>query len=121
MVVAYRSASRSVNYHVCCWEANQLARPRCQRLAGQPLDALAAALVLEALEPAALGLSLAVAADLQAERRRGDDLWQQRLGRARYEATLAERQYQAVDPEHRLVARELERRWEQALLDRHQL
>jgi DNA invertase Pin-like site-specific DNA recombinase len=121
MVVAYRSTSRPVNYYVCCWEANQLARPRCQRLAGRALDALAAALVLEALEPAALGLSLAVAADLQAERQRGHDLWQQRLQRARYEAALAERQYQAVDPEHRLVARELERRWEQALWDRHQL
>jgi hypothetical protein len=47
MVVAYRSASRPVNYYVCCWEANQLARPRCQRLAGQLLDALAAALALE--------------------------------------------------------------------------
>jgi len=90
-------------------------------LAGRALDALAAALVLEALEPAALGLSLAVAADLQAERQRGHDLWRQRLQRARYEAALAERQYQAVDPEHRLVARELERRWEQALWDRHQL
>jgi hypothetical protein len=33
----------------------------------------------------------------------------------------AERQYQAVDPEHRLVARELERRWERALEERHQL
>jgi hypothetical protein len=62
-----------------------------------------------------------VAADLQAERQRGHDLWQQRLRRARYEAALAERRYQAVDPDHRLVARELERRWEQALWDRHQL
>jgi hypothetical protein len=121
MIVAYRSASRPVNYYVCCWEANQLARPRCQRLAGQALDALAAALVLEALQPAALELSLAMAADLQAERQRGHDLRQQRLQRARYEAALAERQYQAVDPDHRLVARELERRWEQALWDQHQL
>jgi DNA invertase Pin-like site-specific DNA recombinase len=121
MVVAYRSAARPVHYYVCCWEANQLARPRCQRLAGQALDDLAAALVLEALEPAALELSLAMAADFQAERQRGHDLWQQRLQRARYEATLAERQYQAVDPGHRLVARELERRWEQALWDQHQL
>jgi DNA invertase Pin-like site-specific DNA recombinase len=39
MVVAYRCAARPVNYYVCCWEANQLARPRCQRLAGQPLNA----------------------------------------------------------------------------------
>src|SRR5205807_1556781 len=35
--------------------------------------------------------------------------------RAEYEARLAQRQYQAVDPDHRLVAAELERRWELAL------
>ncbi len=121
MLVAYRCAARPVNYYVCCWEANQLARPRCQRLAGQALDALAASLVLEALRPASLELSLAAAADLQAERQRCHDLWQQRLQRARYEAAHAERQYQAVDPEHRLVARELERRWERALGEQHQL
>lgn len=51
MTVAYRCAARSVNYYVCCWEANQLARPRCQRLAGRALDALATALVLEAIQP----------------------------------------------------------------------
>jgi hypothetical protein len=121
LTVAYRCATRSVHYDVCCWEANQLARPRCQRLAGQGLDALATALALEALQPAALELSLAAAADLRVERRRCHDLWEQRLQRARYEAAHAERQYQAVDPEHRLVARELERRWERALLERRQL
>jgi DNA invertase Pin-like site-specific DNA recombinase len=121
MLVAYRCAARPVNYYVCCWEADQLARPRCQRLAGQALDALAASLVLEALRPASLELSLAAAADLQAERQRCHELWQQRLQRARYEAAHAERQYQAVDPEHRLVARELERRWERALGEQHQL
>jgi len=43
-------------------------------------------------------------------------LWQQRLERARYEADLARRQYEAVDPANRLVAGDLERRWEQALV-----
>lgn len=38
--------------------------------------------------------------------------WQLRLERARYEATRAQRQYEAVEPEHRLVARNLERQWE---------
>ena len=42
---------------------------------------------------------------------------QQRRQRARYEVDLARRQYEAVDPAHRLVAQELERRWEQALGD----
>jgi hypothetical protein len=41
----------------------------------------------------------------------------QQLMRLRYEAGLAERQYRLVDPENRLVAAELERRWEQALRD----
>jgi DNA invertase Pin-like site-specific DNA recombinase len=121
MTVAYRCASRLMHYYVCCWEDNQLARPRCQRLAGQALEALATTLVLEAIQPVALELSLAAVADLQAERQRGHDLWQQRLQRARYEAAHAERQYQAVDPEHRLVARELERRWERAIGEQHQL
>ena len=40
---------------------------------------------------------------------------QQQLQRLRYEVRLAEKQYRLVDPENRLVAAELERRWEQAL------
>lgn len=44
--------------------------------------------------------------------RRARDL---QLKRLRYEAGLAEKQYRLVDPENRLVAVELERRWEQAL------
>ena len=39
--------------------------------------------------------------------------WEQRLERARYEADLAHRCYDEVDPANRLVARELERRWEE--------
>ena len=121
MQVAYRSATDPVHYYLCCWEANQQAGPRCQRLAGRPLDALVTALVLEVLQPVAVELSLAAVADLQAERQRLHALWQQRLRRARYESEHAERQYQSVDPQHRLVACELERRWEEALLERRRL
>ena len=41
--------------------------------------------------------------------------WAHQTERVRYEAQRAERQYMAVEPENRVVARELERRWEQAL------
>src|SRR5262249_45834418 len=41
--------------------------------------------------------------------------WQERLQRVAYEAHLAERQYNCVDPANRLVAAELERRWEAKL------
>ena len=80
-----------------------------------------AAQVLAALEPAALELSLAAADDIEQERARLHRNWQQQLERARYEAERARRQYDAVEPENRLVARELERRWEEALKEQRRL
>jgi hypothetical protein len=44
-----------------------------------------------------------------------DALWDKKLQRARYEAERAERQYHAVEPENRLVARTVERAWEEKL------
>jgi DNA invertase Pin-like site-specific DNA recombinase len=89
--------------------------PKCQCLAGKPLDDLVAAQVLTALEPASLELSLSAAGELQKERERLDRNWKQRVERARYDAERAERQHRVVEPENRLVARELERRWETEL------
>ena len=43
------------------------------------------------------------------------------LTQARYEADLARRQYDAVDPGNRLVAAELERRWNDRLVEAHRL
>jgi hypothetical protein len=90
---------------------------RRHSLAGKFLDQFVSEQVLAALQPGALDLSLAAVADLQRERRRLDENWQQRLERARYQAERVERQYQAVEPENRLVARNLEQRWEAALKD----
>ena len=73
--------------------------------------------VLTALEPASLELSLAAADEIEAQRRRLQSHHEQSLERARYEADRARRQYMAVEPEHRLVARDLEQRWDEALLN----
>ncbi len=64
--------------------------------------------MLRALEPSALDVSLKVAEDIEAERRRLDQTWRQRLERAQYEVDRAMRQYNAVEPENRLLARSLE-------------
>ena len=80
-----------------------------------------AAQVLAVLEPAALELSLAAADDIEQERARLHRNWQQQVERAHYEAERAQRQYDAVEPENRLVARELERRWEEALKEQRRL
>jgi hypothetical protein len=94
---------------------------RCPGLAARGLDALVSRQVLRALEPAALDLSLQTHADLEGERRRLHQHWQQQLERARYQAERARRQYEAVEPENRLVARELESQWEKALGQERQL
>jgi DNA invertase Pin-like site-specific DNA recombinase len=114
MLVAYPGRSNRPRYS-CQRGAIDYAEPACQSLAGKGLDELIARLVLTVLEPAALELSLGAGEDLRRERERLDRHWQQRLERARYEADRAARQYHAVEPENRLVVRELERRWEQAL------
>jgi hypothetical protein len=83
---------------------------------GEPVDAFVSQWVLTALEPAALALSLEATAHLEEERRALDQLWQQRLERAAYEAERAARHYRLIEPEHRLVARQLAKEWEDALL-----
>jgi hypothetical protein len=98
----------------CVSRANHYGQARCQHLPGGDLDAHVSAQVLTALTPAALDLSLAAAERLQEERDTLTQLWQQRLERARYEADRAARHYHAVEPEHRLVARQLEREWGEA-------
>ena len=77
--------------------------------------------VLAALEPAALELSLAAAEQVEQERAALIQLWQQRRARAAYEADRAARQYHVVEPENRLVARTLERAWEEKLAAQQQL
>ncbi|MDQ3258408.1 MAG: recombinase family protein, partial [Acidobacteriota bacterium] len=87
----------------------------CGSLHGTSIDAAVTQAFFEAIRPAQLDALEAVLATQQVERDRLSRQWQERLKRARYEAHLAERQYHAADPDHRLVTGELERRWEVAL------
>lgn len=105
----------------CVERYNHYGEPRCQHLAGPCLDTFVGQQVLAALEPAALELSLTATEQVEQERAELDRLWQQRRERATYEAERAARQYHAVEPEHRLVARTLEHAWEEKLLTQQQL
>jgi DNA invertase Pin-like site-specific DNA recombinase len=120
MLVSYGSRSSRLRYS-CSRAMVDYAEPLCQSLAGRVLDDLVTAQVLAALEPAALELSLAAAAEIEQERERLHRNWQQQVERARYQAERARRQYDAVEPENHLVARELERRWEDALKEQQRL
>jgi DNA invertase Pin-like site-specific DNA recombinase len=116
MLVSYTNSSAVKTLRYCCQrEAIDYGAEACQSLSGAALESLVIERLLQAVSPASLELSLAATADIERERRQLDEHWQQRLARSRYEVEQARRQYAAVDPEHRLVARELERRWDEAL------
>jgi hypothetical protein len=70
---------------------------------------------LAVVRPAALEAVLALSAEFEREQAQIERQWQLRLERARYEAERARRQYDLCEPENRLVARELESRWNETL------
>ncbi|MEL7314933.1 MAG: recombinase family protein, partial [Cyanobacteria bacterium J06559_3] len=107
--------------YICCREATNYGGEICQCLSGQCLDEYVSTQVLHALEPAAVELSLAAAQHLAQERTELDQLWQKRLERAAYEAERAGRHYRSVEPENRLVARQLAQEWETKLKEQQQL
>jgi len=107
--------------YVCSRDAVDYGASLCQSIAGRVLDEKLTLLVIRALEPSALEVSLRVAQDIESERRRLEDAWCKRLERAVYEVQRARRQYDAVEPENRLVARTLERQLEEKLAAEQQL
>jgi len=101
----------------CNWLRREgLASKDCMSLRCDLLDAAVSEEVLKALQPAEIELALAALEELESRDQTMLRQWQMRLERAAYEAALAERRYQEVDPSQRLVAGTLERRWNDALL-----
>ena len=107
--------------YVCAREKADHGGGQCQQLAGSCVDAYVTGLMLDALAPAALEVSLAAAGQAGARRAQVDQIWRQRLERADFAADRARRQYQLTEPENRLVARQLEKEWEAALAERQRL
>lgn len=114
MMSRYNQNGGGLRY-VCDRRHTQYREPVCQSVSGTPFDTAVSEVVLEALRPLALELSLKVAAELESERALVLKHWEQRLEQARYDVVRAYRQYNAVEPENRLVARQLEGQWEAAL------
>ena len=120
MAVRYSGAKCQHSYN-CSRKSSSYGDPLCQSLSGPVLDDLIAGRILAAVEPAALEASLAAVAEVERERSELARHWQLRRERARFEADRAARQHRACEPENRLVARELERRWEEALKAERQI
>ena len=101
-----------------CKQKTSLAKETfCYMVSAARVDAWVAERILEAVRP--LGIEAALAAIDELERRSQEirKQWDQRIEQAEYEAALARRRYEQVDPAHRLVAANLEREWEDKLRD----
>ncbi len=117
------TVSHGSEYHAYQCRRAQMyyAEPQCQGFGTHYLDQAVSELFLEAMQPVELETTLAAFAHLEQERQTLEQHWQLRRERARYEVERARRQYDAVDPGNRLVACELEKRWEATLQAQEQL
>jgi len=126
VVVCGRCGNRmTVRYHsrqgclcpeyICQREGIEQAEPVCQRIHGAAIDEAIGELLVEALNPLAIEVSLAVQRELQSRIEEADCLRHKQVERAQYEADLAQRRYMRCDPENRLVADSLEADWNHKL------
>jgi DNA invertase Pin-like site-specific DNA recombinase len=115
MGLRYTGPKGDYPVYCCRVDRDQRAVPLCQEVRALPVDAFVERTVLEALAPDRIAIAVAAVGELQEEARQLEKQWGLRRERARYEAERARRQYDAVEPENRLVARSLERAWEEKL------
>jgi excisionase family DNA binding protein len=87
----------------------------CQILGERRIEEAVVALFLEAVQPAGVEVALRALEGVREEQETISRHWSQCIERAEYEADRARRRYEEVDPANRLVAAELERRWNEAL------
>ena len=116
MVVQYKPKT----HYICNFLRQQYQVPVCQYLPADPIDDFVVRAFFEALSPAELDLYDEAAAAIRHEAEAVDRARREQIDRLRYQARLAERQFTRTDPENRLVAAELERRWEAALRELQQ-
>jgi DNA invertase Pin-like site-specific DNA recombinase len=116
MVVQYKTGTR----YLCNYLRQQYHVPVCQYIPADPVDAKVVAAFFAALSVVELDAYHGAVANRQQTEAATRRAQRQQLQRLRYQAAVAQRQFEHVDPANRLVAAELERRWETALRDLQQ-
>jgi hypothetical protein len=116
MTVRYRSHKRRLSpEYVCQRDRIEHGQAVCQRIPGAGVDRVIGELLVEAINPVALEVTLVVQRELQSRLDEADRLRRAQVERAQYECDLAQRRYMRVDPDNRLVADSLEAQWNEKL------
>jgi len=116
MRVDYSTHER-VSWRYVCFGKHDAGYEICWSVIGDLIDREIETTFLSAVVPEEIDLTIAVERETEAQAKSLQAQWQSRLDQARYEVRRAERRYKAVDPDHRVVARTLEREWEAKLQD----
>jgi hypothetical protein len=106
----------------CVWKHREaLASHACLTVPATSLDQAISERLVGAITPVTIEIALAALSSLEERDRDIGAQWRMRIERARYDADLAERRYEAVDPSNRLIAGTLETRWNNAVQRLHGL
>lgn len=114
MKVRYQEIRTRPTY-VCDGHYQSVGDQWCQAIRGQHIDEAIAQVVLQAMQPAQAIVALKALDALQAQSQAIERQQKLQLERAQYEADVARRRFLHVEPENRLVARSLERDWNEKL------
>jgi DNA invertase Pin-like site-specific DNA recombinase len=115
LTVRYTGSQHEVLRYTCNRGWLDHGEPRCIAFGGVPVDDIISKQVLAAVQPAAIEAALLASEEQIQQQDDAIAALERDLEAARYAAQRAQRQYDAADPENRLVTGELERRWNQAL------
>lgn len=120
MSVRHGSARGLRSSYVCSGERDK-GQVQCWSVPVEAIDHAVEELFLSTVVPDEVSLSLAVEQQVGKQAQQLGQQWHLRIEQAQYEARRAERRYKAVDPDNRVVARTLERDWEERLRELEQL
>ena len=116
LTVRYKGNGGLYPMYQCLWKHREgLTSRACIEVSSTPLDNVITNRAVNAITPVTIELALAALTSLEERDREIGAQWRMRIERARYDVDLAERRYEAVDPDNRLIAATLEQRWNEAM------
>jgi DNA invertase Pin-like site-specific DNA recombinase len=122
ITIRYQGFGGIYPVYQCNWRKREgLTKNSCISVACDIMDRAVSDRILEVLTPDQIEIALAALSEIEIRSNATDNQWRMRLERTKYEAELAQRRYEEVDPANRLVASTLEHRWNEALVRLEQL
>jgi hypothetical protein len=115
LTIRYRGNGGIYPVYQCLWKHREGMAPcACLTVSSIPLDKAVTDRLISAITPVTIEIALAALTNLEERDREIGAQRRMRIERARYDVNLAERRYEAVDPDNRLIAATLEKRWNEA-------